>query len=57
MLKLRNRLARVAVATDRIASVFFYAAPVLGIFARTPAAFFGMVAIGIGLLGHQVRVQ
>ena len=57
MLKLRNVLARMAVATDMFASIFFYAAPVLAIFARTPAAFFAMVAIGIGLLAFRVLVH
>ena len=57
MLQLRNVLAGVAVVTDRIASVFFYAAPVLAIFVRTPAAFFAMVAIGIALLGFRVVVH
>lgn len=57
MLKLRNVMARMAVATDLVASVFFYAAPVLGIFVRTPAAFFAMVAIGIGLLAFRVLVH
>ena len=57
MLKLRNALARMAVATDVFASIFFYAAPVMGIFVRTPAAFFAMVAIGIGLLAFRVLVH
>lgn len=57
MLKLRGSLARFAAVTDKFATVFFYAAPVFGIFARTPLAFFGLVAIGIGLLAIRVIVH
>ncbi len=53
-LKLRQTLAAVAVQTDKIASVFFIAAPLLTIVIRTPAAFFGLVAIGIALLAVRV---
>ncbi|MEO1702459.1 MAG: zinc metallopeptidase [Pseudomonadota bacterium] len=53
----RQALVRVAMVTDRIASVFFIAAPFLFVIARTPAAIFGMVALGIALLGIRVLVH
>lgn len=56
-LQLRQSLARVAVVTDRIASVFFLLAPVLFIFARTPVALVAMVGLGIALLGVRVLVH
>ena len=43
--------------TDRVASVFFIAAPVLAVLLRTPAAMFGMAVIGIGLLAVRVLVH
>ena len=57
MLRLRGTLVRFATVTDRFATIFFYAAPLLAVFARTPAAFFGLVAVGIGLLGIRVVVH
>lgn len=56
-LALRQRLAAVAVQTDRLAGAFFIAAPVLGLLARTPIAFFGVAALGIGLLAFRVLVD
>lgn len=56
-LKLRQSLVTFAMQTDRIASVFFIAAPVLAVLLRTPAAMFGMALIGIGLLGVRVLVH
>ncbi len=53
-LAVRQSLAKLAAATDRIASVFFIAAPVLAIVARTPLAFAGLVAIGLALLSVRV---
>ncbi|MFL7807579.1 MAG: zinc metallopeptidase, partial [Anaerolineae bacterium] len=35
MLALRGTLARLAMVTDRFATIFFYAAPLLAVFART----------------------
>jgi len=57
LLKLRGTLVRFTAVTDRFASIFFFAAPVLAIFARTPVAFFGLIAIGIGLLAVRVIVH
>jgi Zn-dependent membrane protease YugP len=57
LLKLRGTLVRFASLTDRFASIFFFAAPVLAIFARTPVAFFGLIAIGISLLAIRVIVH
>lgn len=56
-LRLRQWLVGIASVTDKIASVFFLAAPVLAVFARTPAAFFGLVAFGIGLLAIRIVVH
>ncbi|MEN0001720.1 MAG: zinc metallopeptidase [Pseudomonadota bacterium] len=53
----RQAMVRIAMVTDRIASIFFIAAPFLFIIARTPAAIFGMVALGIGLLAIRVLVH
>ncbi len=53
----RQRLAKLASATDRIASVFFIAAPFLAILARTPLAFAALVAIGLALLSVRVIVN
>lgn len=53
----RQRLVRLASVTDGIASVFFLVAPVLGVLAKTPLAFFGMASIGIALLAIRVLVH
>jgi Zn-dependent membrane protease YugP len=57
MLALRGTLARFAMVTDRFATIFFYAAPLLAVFARTPVAFFGLIAVGVALLGVRVIVH
>jgi len=56
-LALRQSLAGLTVMTDRIASIFFIAAPVLAIVLRAPVAMLGMAVIGIGLLGIRVVVH
>lgn len=56
-LKTRQAMVKLAMVSDRIASVFFLAAPVLFLIARTPAALFGMVAFGIALLAIRVLVH
>ncbi|MDD9909448.1 MAG: zinc metallopeptidase [Ahrensia sp.] len=56
-LALRQRLVGWVVATDKIASIFFLAAPVLGAVIRTPAAFFGLIATGVLLLGIRILVH
>lgn len=56
-LRVRQTLARFAAGTDLIAAWFFVAAPVLGILARTPAAFFALIAVGVGLLAVRVIVN
>jgi len=56
-LQWRQSLARVAVQTDRLAFWFFLAAPVLGILARTPAAFAAILGIGVALLAVRVLVN
>ncbi|WP_299860931.1 zinc metallopeptidase [uncultured Hoeflea sp.] len=56
-LALRQRLVSVAMVTDRIASIFFIAAPVLAVALRAPGALLGMAVIGIGLLGVRVLVH
>lgn len=57
MLALRQRLAGLAVWTDRAAGVFFIAAPVLAALVRTPLALLLMLGIGIGLLSVRVLVN
>lgn len=56
-LALRQSLAGLAMATDKVASVFFIAAPVLAILLRSPLAMFGMALIGIGLLAVRILVH
>jgi len=56
-LALRQSLAGFAMTTDKIASVFFIAAPVLAVVLRAPIAMLGMAVIGIGLLGVRVVVN
>jgi len=56
-LALRQRLARVAQFTDRIAGVFFLAAPVLTVIIRSPAALAGAIALGVALLSVRVVVN
>lgn len=56
-LALRQSLARITVMTDRFASIFFIAAPVLAIVLRAPVAFLGMAIIGVGLLSIRVIVH
>lgn len=56
-LKTRQRMVKFAMVTDKIASVFFLAAPVLGLLARTPTAFIGFVAVGIALLAVRILVH
>lgn len=57
LLAWRQRLAKFAAASDVIASVFFFAAPVLAVVVRTPAAFFGLVAFGVALLAIRILVH
>lgn len=56
-LALRQRLAKLAAVTDRLAGAFFIAAPVLGLLARTPAALLGLLGVGIALMGVRVVVN
>ncbi|MEZ5812954.1 MAG: zinc metallopeptidase [Rhizobiaceae bacterium] len=57
MLALRQRLAKLAAATDRFAGFFFLAAPVLAALARVPAVFVAVIAIGVALLAIRVVVN
>lgn len=56
-LKLRQRMVSFASLTDKFASIFFIAAPILTVIVHSPAAFFGMVVIGIALLAIRVVVH
>ena len=56
-LKWRQSLVRIAAATDSVASVFFLAAPVLTVVARSPLALLAMVGIGIGFLAIRILVH
>lgn len=55
-LALRQELVRFAMWTDRLAGVFFIAAPILAALARTPAALFAVLGLGIALLAVRVLV-
>lgn len=57
LLKLRVSLARILSVTDMLASAFFILAPILTVFVRSPAALFGLVAIGIGFLAIRLFVH
>ena len=57
LLALRQKLAKFAAASDVVASIFFFAAPVLAVVVRTPAAFFGLVAFGVSLLAVRILVH
>jgi Zn-dependent membrane protease YugP len=54
LLALRQRLAGIALFTDRLAGVFFIAAPVFGAIARTPLALLALIAAGVALLAVRV---
>ncbi|MGE0280325.1 MAG: zinc metallopeptidase [Rhizobiaceae bacterium] len=53
-LALRQRLAGLAQTTDRLAGVFFIAAPFLAALARTPLALVLVIGLGIALLSVRV---
>lgn len=57
MLTARQLLVKVVSVTDKFAAVFFFFAPVLGIVVRSPAAFLGLVLLGIGLLAIRLIVH
>lgn len=57
LLAWRQRLARIAMFTDRVAGVFFLAAPFLAILARTPLALAVLIGAGIALLSVRVIVN
>lgn len=57
LLALRQKLAKFAAASDVVASIFFFAAPVLAVVVRTPVAFFGLVAFGVSLLAVRILVH
>lgn len=52
-----QRLAGFAQATDRLAGVFFIAAPVLAILVRSPLALLALMGVGVGLLSIRVVVS
>ncbi len=57
MLTLRQRLAKFAMRTDRLAVLFFIAAPILATIARHPAVLLAVGAIGLGLMAVRVVVD
>lgn len=56
-LALRQKLVKWAMVTDKMASIFFIAAPVLFVVIRAPAAIFAMAAIGISFMAIRVIVH
>lgn len=57
LLRLRQSLAKFAQMSDVIASIFFFAAPVIGVIARTPVALFAFIGIGVALLAVRILVH
>jgi Zn-dependent membrane protease YugP len=57
MLALRQKLAKFAMRTDRLAVVFFIAAPILAALARHPAVLLAVGVIGLGLMAVRVVVD
>ncbi len=57
LLMLRQSLVRFASVTDKFAAVFFFVAPVLGIIARSPAAFLGILMLGIAFIAVRLVVH
>lgn len=57
LLALRQTLATIAGITDKFASVFFIIAPILALVLHSPAAFGGMVLIGICLIAVRLLVH
>jgi len=57
MLNLRQKLVAFASVTDKFAAVFFFLAPVLGLIVKSPAAFFGVIIIGISFIAVRLLVH
>jgi len=57
MLALRQRMAKIAMRTDRLAVLFFIAAPILAALARHPAVLIAVGVVGIGLMAVRVVVD
>ncbi|WEX10364.1 zinc metallopeptidase [Chelativorans sp. AA-79] len=54
LLAVRQRLATLALATDRFAGIFFIAAPLLAILLRSPLALLALLGLGVALLSVRV---
>jgi Zn-dependent membrane protease YugP len=52
-----QKLARMALATDRVGGILLIASPFLAILARTPMAMVALLAVGLGLLSVRVLVN
>lgn len=57
LLALRQKLVTFASVTDKFAAVFFFLAPVLGVLVRSPAAFLGVIIIGISFIAIRLLVH
>jgi Zn-dependent membrane protease YugP len=57
LLNLRQKLVSVASITDKFAAVFFFLAPVLGLVVKSPAAFVGVIIIGISFISIRLLVH
>ena len=57
LLALRQKLVVFASITDKFAAVFFFLAPILGIVGRSPAAFIGIVFLGISFIAVRLLVH
>ena len=57
LLALRQKLVVFASVTDKFAAVFFFLAPILGVVAKSPAAFLGVIIIGISFIAIRLLVH
>ncbi|MEO0327711.1 MAG: zinc metallopeptidase [Pseudomonadota bacterium] len=57
MLALRQKLVRFVRVTDMFAGIFFFAAPVLGVLVRSPAAFVGILILGVAFISVRLIVH
>lgn len=57
LLALRQKLVVFASVTDKFAAIFFFLAPILGVLIRSPAAFLGVVVLGISFIAIRLLVH
>jgi len=57
LLALRQKLVIFTSVTDKFAAVFFFLAPLLGLVVKSPAAFIGIVIIGVAFMAMRLLVH